>query len=327
MNFKPFEVEIYRGSKVESRQTVHAALYSFKKNKIEVYGDSQLSVFPRSSLKPIQALPLLVSGASHFFNLTDEELTLACASHRGQLIHTEPIKKWLLKIGFKETDLECGTHAPMDQESLFSLLKSNGGPSPIHNNCSGKHTGMLTLASFLKITTKNYVSFSHPVQQKINEAIAKLCHIKLSDISFGIDGCSIPAPCLPLIKLAEGFAEFSTPTRLNELESNACKQLYAACVAHPLLLAGSGHYNTEMMIETKGRVLLKGGAEGVMTMAIPDLEMGIALKAIDGNSRATEFCSSILLQKLGLIDNSSLFLEPKIKNWNNIETSSIRLKV
>ncbi len=326
MNYNPFEVEVVRGSKTESIHTVIAAVFSRHTKEIEFYGDVTRPIFPRSSMKPIQALPLILTGAAEHFKISQQELALACASHRGEAMHTNTVQSWLKKVGLSEADLECGTHAPANTEGLYRLLQNHGLPSAIHNNCSGKHSGMLTTAVHMGESTKNYVSFDHPVQQRITQQIEKLCRFTLTRESFGIDGCSIPAPCLPLIHLAEGFCEFVAPTHLTSTEADACVQLFSAFVANPLLTAGTGQYCSEVIAETKGRVLLKGGAEGVMIAAIPELKLGIALKTLDGNSRATELCTSVLLNRFGLLSNSSPFLSPKIKNWNQIETGYIRLK-
>lgn len=326
MHSKPFEIEITRGPQTESCHLVHAVVYDNSDSPLEIYGERDFPVFPRSSLKPIQALPLILTGAAQHFNVTNEEIALACASHRGELIHINPIKRWLHRMGLAETHLLCGTHSPANQEALFQLLREQGQPSALHNNCSGKHTGMLCTALHLGEDTKNYVTQNHPVQLRILQQIEEFCEFSLTSKSLGIDGCSIPAPCLPLEKLARGFAEFANPQRVSESTSEACRQVFHACVNHPLLTAGTGHFCSELMKETQGQVLIKGGAEGVVIAAVPSLKMGIALKTSDGNSRASELCLAILLHRLGLLSSESAFLSPKIVNWNKIETGLIRLK-
>lgn len=326
MSLKPFEVEITRGLQVESRHIVHAVVYTPQESHREIYGDGTFSTFPRSALKPIQALPLLMTGAAQHYQVTEEELALACASHRGEPMHVDRVRAWLKRIGCNETDLECGTHPPANQESLFDLIKAQGQPSAAHNNCSGKHTGMLTTAKHLGEPLKNYVTLIHPVQQRIKQYIEQFCGVALNEQSFGVDGCSIPAPAMPLINLAKGFGEWAAPSKVDENTAEACKQLFKACVKHPLLTAGTGHFCSDLMIATQGQVLVKGGAEGVVIAAIPELKMGIALKTVDGNSRAADFCLSVILQRLGLLSATSPLLTPKIYNWNKIETGAIRLK-
>lgn len=326
MQQKPFEIEITRGPKTESRHQVHGVIYGQEGKIIEVYGDSQFPVFPRSSLKPIQALPLILSGAAAHFGVSDAELALSCASHRGEPMHIDPIQAWLQRIGCTENDLECGTHPPAHQESLFQLLKSQKIPSAIHNNCSGKHTGMLATAKHLGEPLKNYVSLKHPVQQRLIQHVEQFCEFSLDSNSLGIDGCSIPAPCIPLENLARGFAQWVAPTKVDEATAQACARIYKAFVAHPLLTAGTGHYCSEVMLETQGRVLVKGGAEGVMIAAIPELKMGIALKTEDGNPRASDHCMSVLLARLGLLSSASSLLSPRIQNWQKTETGEIRIK-
>jgi L-asparaginase II len=331
MQFKALEVEVMRGSQVESRHIVNAVVFHRGEAQSDSYGDWGLPVFPRSSLKPIQALPLILTGAARHFEVTMAELALSCASHRGEAIHTEPINLWLGRLGLSENALECGVHPPSNQESLYNLLGDKKAPSAIHNNCSGKHTGMLTTALFMSEPTKNYVSLSHPVQQRLKKYIELFCGFELASESFGVDGCSIPAPCIPLKSLAQVFCEFAAPMHATKSilrvdEASACKTLFEACVTYPLLTSGHGSYYSEMMIQCNGKVLIKAGAEGVVTVAIPSLQIGIAIKAIDGNSRASEFCTSILLHRLGLLDAESPFLKPDITNWNMISTGYLRLR-
>lgn len=326
MSFSPFKIEILRGTQVESVHTVIASIFKRGSNSCwESYGDDERAISPRSCIKPLQALPLLLTRAAAQFQLGSEEIALACASHTGEDYHTSRIQNWMHKIGVSESDLECGTHPPSHPDTLYQLLKNQSLPSAIHNNCSGKHVGMLTTAIHTHEPIRNYVSLNHPVQQRIQHCIKTLCQIDLSSTSYGIDGCSVPTPFIPIKKLAVGFCEFIDPIHLSSSESDACQRIFSAFVEHPLLTAGNGRYCTEMMKETQSQVLLKGGAEGVMTGAIPQLKLGFALKALDGNSRASEFCTSILLNKFGLLPSTSSFLEPKIYNWSQIETGFIRL--
>lgn len=325
MSLAPFKIEVVRETEVESRHIVVASIYTRNADSLESYGDDEQPISPRSSIKPIQALPLILTNAAHHFQLGPEEIAVACASHTGEECHTHIIFNWMKKIGINETALECGTHPPTHTETLYKLLKNQALPSAIHNNCSGKHVGMLTTALYLKESIKNYVSQDHPVQQRIQYYIKTLCQMRSSSITYGIDGCSIPTPFIPIKKLAEGFCEFIDPIHLTSKESDACQKIFSACVDNPLLTTGTGRYCNEMMKETQGQVLLKGGAEGVMTGAIPKLKLGFALKTLDGNSRASELCTSILLNRLGLLSVSSSFLKPKIYNWNQIETGYLRL--
>ncbi len=326
MKSKTLEVEIIRGSQVESRHQVVASIYSREPKNHETFGDDNILVFPRSSLKPIQALPLILTKAADRFSLSNQELALACASHRGETFHITLLRDWMQKIGVTEADLECGAHPPAHIESHLALISHHERPSAIHNNCSGKHIGMLTTAIHLQEPIKNYVSQKHPVQTRILKSIEKLCQVNLNQNTLGIDGCSIPAPSMPLKKLAQGFCEFIDPIHLASAEADAAQKILLTCTSNPFLAAGTGHYCSEIMKQLQqDQVLLKGGAEGVMTGAIPKLKLGFALKALDGNSRATEFCTSMILNKFGLLPDSSPYLKPIISNWNNIETGYIRL--
>lgn len=285
MKFKILEVEIIRGSQTESRHQVIATVFSRQSKLCESFGDDSLLVFPRSSLKPIQALPLILTKASDHFHLNSQELALACASHRGEEFHISVLRQWMQRIGIAETDLECGSHPPAHPDSHYALNRKHEIPTSIYNNCSGKHIGMLTTAIHMQESIKNYVSQSHPVQTRIFQTIEKLCQVSLKHDTHGIDGCSIPAPAIPLNKLAQGFCEFVDPTQLSSTEIDATQKLLSACTTHPLLTAGTGHYCSEIMkLLHQDQVLLKGGAEGVMAGAIPKLKLGFAIKTLDGNS-------------------------------------------
>lgn len=326
MKAKIFEVEVIRGSQIESRHRVAASIYSRNKNYIDSFGDDNLIIYPRSSLKPIQALPLIITKTAENFQLGDQELALACASHRGESFHISILQNWMKKAGIKESFLECGIHPPANSDSHCTLIKSNIQASPIHNNCSGKHIGMISTALYLKEPIKNYVSLNHPVQKRILQSIEKLCKVHFNQDNLGIDGCSIPAPAISLRNLAIGFCELIDPIHLNSIEVDATIRVFNAFITNPFLTSGTGHYCSEMMtLLHHDQVLLKGGAEGVMAGAIPKLKLGFALKTLDGNARATEFCTSVLLNKLGFLSEQSPYLKPNITNWNQIETGSIRL--
>jgi L-asparaginase II len=319
-----FQIEITRGSNVESRHSVHAAIAFSDRREQDVFGSPDLLVFPRSSLKPIQALPLILTGAADRFQISSEELALACASHRGEPFHINPIRRWLTRLGLSESQLECGTHPPANHDSWSELIRSLQPITAIHNNCSGKHTGMLMTALHQGGECKDYVSLNHPVQQRILKLIELFTETPLSGKNLGIDGCSIPAPCVPLSKLAQAMADFADPHRFDSTVAEACRRVFAAFVQHPKLSSGTGHYCAEMMSLCQGRVLLKGGAEGVMVGAIPELKVGFAVKTLDGQTRASDYVTSLILEKLGVLGANNPYLHPKIYNWQQTETGLVR---
>ncbi len=330
MNLNPFTVAIYRGTHQESVHKVCAVITTQNKNlqKITSYGDSNNSVFPRSCLKPIQALPMFSTGAFQAFNTSQSELALACASHRGEDTHIEVVKKWLTRIGLDESDLECGTHPPSHPESLYQLYYNHEKPCALHNNCSGKHTGMLMTAIHCKESLKGYTRFDHPIQQRIIKFIESYSGFKFKLQDFGIDGCSIPAPILPLQNISQAFSQFAIfdNPKFSDIENEWRKIIFNAFVNNPLLTSGTLSYCTDIMKLATTPILVKGGAEGIMIAAIPDSKTGIAIKTIDGNSRATEVVMSHLLMQMGYLPSGgNNFLEPILKNWSEIETGTIKL--
>src|SRR5215469_15581936 len=158
----PALVEIMRGSLVESVHRGSIAVADTSGKIVFALGEIERPVYPRSSLKPIQALPLLESGAADAFGLGDEEIALACASHSGEPMHTDRVTAWLSRIGCQESDLACGPH-PVRYEPVWeAMLKRGEQPTRIHNNCSGKHTGFLTVARHRHVPTAGYERREHP---------------------------------------------------------------------------------------------------------------------------------------------------------------------
>src|SRR6478672_1985535 len=149
-------VEVRRGGITESRHRGHVVAIEPDGNVVAQLGVPETVTFLRSSAKPLQALPLLVSGAADAFGFTDREVALACASHNGEPIHTEIVASMLKKIGLTPDALKCGTHEPFSPEVNRELRARGEAPNVLQNNCSGKHAGMLALAVHLGAPTETY---------------------------------------------------------------------------------------------------------------------------------------------------------------------------
>jgi L-asparaginase II len=311
----PVAVEVVRGPAVESAHRVHAVVADGDGAVKAVYGDAARAVFPRSSIKPLQAVALVESGAAEAFRVSDEELALACASHAGEERHVKGVAAWLSRLGLSEKDLECGAHAPVADPCAPA--------SALANNCSGKHAGMLTLGLFLKSPTAGYVKLDHPVQQKILRTMSEMCGVPLPPSACCIDGCSAPNPSMPLQALARGFARFMRG------EPPACRRLYQAMTQNPGLVGGEGRADTLLMRAARGKIMSKGGAEGVHVAVIPDQDTVIALKAEDGAGRASQAALYLLLEKLRLADSAVLealkpVALPVMRNWRETEVGAVR---
>ncbi len=321
----PVLVELTRGSLVESVHRGAVAIASADGDIVFSLGDIETPVYPRSSLKPIQALPLLESGAADAFGLGDEEIALACASHSGEPMHTDRVRAWLQRIGLSASDLACGPH-PVRYEPVWEAMVRRGeAATTIHNNCSGKHSGFLTVARHWDIANAGYEHHDHPVQQAVAEALKELSGIK-SDFAWGVDGCLAPNFALPLSGFARAFAKLARPEALPEPRATAAQRIVRAMTAHPELVAGTGRACTAFMRAAKGRAAVKTGAEGYFAAIVPERGLGIALKIDDGAGRAAETAMAAILDKLGLLDQATAraFLAAPVLNTRSAKVGERR---
>jgi L-asparaginase II len=294
----PLVVEVTRGSVVESRHDVDLILVDARGQVEEVRGDPQGLVYPRSALKPIQATPLLTTGAAQAMGLGAAELALACASHGGEHEHVTLVEDWLTRHGYSARDLECGAHRPLTLSAADDLVRSGREPDARHNCCSGKHTGFLTVAAFLGIDPTGYISPGHPIQtDHVDPAIEDFCRVRLDGSEPGIDGCGIPTHPIPLAALATGWAQLG--------QRGAGRELLDAMVSHPHLVAGTGHADTTLMQEAAGRAAVKHGAEGVHCGVDRRDGRAFALKARDGANRAAAAAAAWVLDRWGAIEHAA----------------------
>ena len=307
-------VEVLRGGRVESRHRVSSCVVGADRGAppLLAVGDIAAPVYPRSAIKPFQALPLLETGAAEAFDVPDEEVALACASHGGEPAHVERVAAWLARLGLEERHLACGPHPPMHAASAAALAASGAKPTRLHNNCSGKHTGMLTACLHLGLPVEGYASPTHPLQRRITAALAELVSLPALEAP-GTDGCSLPAFVMPLRALAHAAA---------------LRRAGAAMRAHPLLVAGTGRICTVLMRHAPD-VVAKTGAEGVFLAALPSRGLGLALKAEDGASRAAEVALLAFLDHIGAIPPDARaalapFARPRLRDFNGAEVGEAR---
>ena len=297
MDANPILAEAIRGNWVENRHRGAYVIVDAGGRIIASAGDIERPVFPRSAIKSMQALPIFSRQAEGKFHHTEEELALACASHHGEDVHVATANGLLTRIGLSAADLECGAHAPTNAAAREALRASGGQPSPLHNNCSGKHSGMLSVAVAMGVPTAGYVAREHEVQKVVRAAVEAVIGEPLTEDKCGTDGCSIPTFAAPLRAFAYGFARIATGKGLPEVLADAARRLFDAATTHPHLVAGTGHPDTLLMAAFKGRLMQKGGAEGVQCGAIRDKGWGYALKCDDGNMAASHAMLAGLLLK------------------------------
>ena len=296
-------VEVTRNDTVESRHFGAAVVCDFKGNVVNSWGDIKSLVFPRSALKPMLAIHLIESGASDRYTLSDAELSLACSSHQGEQIHQDLVASWLNRLELTEEHLACGAVLPENTESAHQLLASGQHGCRIHHNCSGKHTGFLTTALHLALPLDNYHLITHPLQQLSLDILSNLANCDLKQYPIGIDGCGLPAPTMPLLKLGHATARFAKPVDLPGTRAQAIYRLHEAITNEPLYVAGHGTVVSELNEVTKGAVLAKTGAEGIVTAALPERGLGIALKITDGSDRARSVALLAILDHLDALSD------------------------
>ena len=313
----PVAVEVWRGPRVESRHRVSVMVADGSGRTILALGDIDRPIYPRSAVKPFQALPLLETGAADALGVTEAELALACASHSAEPSHLELVGSWLARLGVDDEALVCGPHAPLHAASAEALIRAGLQPRKIHNNCSGKHTGMLTLAKHLGVSLEGYAEPEHPVQRLVRATMEELTDGAV-ERDMGIDGCGLPTFAMPLRALATAFARFASPEALGPDRARAARRVGEAMRRHPQLVAGTGRCCSAVMTALPG-VLAKTGAEGVYVAAVAGRGLGIALKAEDGAGRAAEVALLAILDRLGLIDGGAAaelasFATPTLRN-------------
>lgn len=300
----PILVEVTRGGLVESVHRGAIAIARADGSLPFGLGDTQSPVYPRSSLKPIQALPLVESGAADSFGLSDEEIVLACASHSGEPMHTSRVAAWLERIGCSEADLACGPQPVRYEPVWIDMVRHGHRATRIHNNCSGKHTGFLTVARHWEIATGGYERHGHPVQQAVAQALSDLAGLE-GELPWGVDGCAAPNFALPLAAFARALARLADPASLPDGRGHAARRIVQAMNAHPELVAGTGRSDTILMRASGGRAATKAGAEGFYAAIVPQAGLGIALKIEDGAGRAAETAMAAILDRLGLLSDDS----------------------
>lgn len=325
----PVVVEVRRGPLVESRHRGAVAVVDADGAIVWSVGDTAAAVFPRSAIKALQALPLVESGAADRFGWRADALALACASHGGEAAHVDGVAAMLGKLGLDVSALRCGAHWPAYQPAALALAR-HGGPTALHNNCSGKHAGFLALASVMSVDRETYWRPEHPVQLTVHAVLEDLTGAALGPACCAVDGCSVPTWAIPLKNLAHAFAKFGSGRGLSPWRAKAAARLRAACARYPWHVAGTGRFCTGIMTLFGARAFVKTGAEGVFCGALPDQGLGVAVKCDDGAGRAAEAVMAAVLARFLPLQASeraelSGFVHPVLRNWNGIEVGAVQV--
>ena len=291
------DVEVTRGDTVESRHRVHAAVVQGDQ-LIAGAREAHLVTMWRSCAKPFQVMPLLVSGGFDKLTWGPEELTLACASHGAEPEHLAIAERMLTSIGLEEGDLACGPHEPLSARGA-RLWRESGQPlTRLHNNCSGKHSAMLARAITMGWPTRDYQRIEHPVQRACVGEVSCWTGVSLDDMTIAVDGCSAAVMALPLDRMALAYARFGAAIHAGD---EVPSRIAAAIRAHPTLLGGTDRFDTIVLQETQGRVIVKVGAEGVHSVTVPERRIGFVVKAEDGAVRAQQAAVVEVLRVLEIL--------------------------
>lgn len=333
--------ELRRGGVIESLHHGAVAIVDVHGGLLKSYGNPGAVTYIRSAAKPIQILPFLEYGGREYYSLTDREIALMCASHSGTDMHMAVLEKLQKKVGVLESELLCGTHYPSDKPTADQMRRNGVLPTPNRHNCSGKHTGMLAFMRMLHANDPpnssrlQYIDPQHPIQLEIIKAFAEMSEISPSEIHVGVDGCSAPNFALPLYNVALAYAKLGSTEQSNVQSTrrlDACQTVTRAMTSHPDMVAGPGKFDTQIMEIYRGRILVKGGAEGYQAaLLMPGVlapgspSIGIAIKIADGDQRLRIRSAVILevIRQLGvLMDEQKAAVETfgpcfPVLNWRD----------
>jgi L-asparaginase II len=322
-------IEVRRGDTVESRHHVHIAVVDGNGRLRASSGAAGFVAFARSAIKPMQTVPLIEDGAADRFGFTEAEIALCCASHSGEPRHVTAVDAMLRKVGAMEEALACGPHEPLGRQAAAELARQRSEPTRVHNNCSGKHTGMLALARMHGWPLAGYHEAGHPVQDRMQQELARWAELPADEMETAVDGCGVVTFALPLDRMARAFGRFAAAARRGD---DAPARIVQAMTRNPEYVAGTDRLCTELMRVARGRVFVKVGAEGVYCAGVPGAELGIALKVEDGALRAAEPAIIATLKALAILSDDEVadlarFAEPDITNTRGETVGVLRARI
>jgi L-asparaginase II len=254
----------------------------------------------------LQAIPVILSGAADRFGFTEAEIAICCASHSAADYHLEAVKGVLGKIGLSEADLRCGVHAPSDQKESERLVLAGASPNQLHNNCSGKHAGMLAVCLAKGWPIENYLDPDHPLQQWILDIVAEYTGLDRSEIPSTTDGCSLPTFYVPLSALATAIARFVAKGAAGD---PAARRILDAVAHYPEMIYERGGFDSELIRVLGGKGIAKRGAMAIFAAGIESPAhgaIGVVVEMEDGNITPMSPIVMRALEKLGLLDADQL---------------------
>jgi L-asparaginase II len=304
-------VNLTRGGTLECQHTGFIAVVNSRGELRAQVGDPHWQTFSRSTLKALQALPLLSAGGPSQFGFSQPQIALLCASHNGEAQHVSQVQGMLDKIGMNYKRLLCGCHLPLQFTYTDTPVPAGLQFDERHNNCSGKHAGFLAYCVQHGLPTEAYTAPDHPLQQAIRRDVARVVRMEEKDMPMGIDGCSAPNYAMPLSKLALAYARLASGARDSEF-GESFAQLGEAMTTHPELVSGSGRNDLAFMRAGHGDWVSKVGADGVQVLGSKSRGEAFAIKILDGNKAALFAAAVEVLDQLGWLDAGQ---REELKPW------------
>jgi L-asparaginase II len=326
--------EVTRGGAVESAHVGTVVVADVSGRPVAWAGDPDQFAYFRSSAKPFQAVPLVESGAADRFGFTPAEIALCCASHSAEATHQDQVLAMLNKLGLDDHALQCGAPFPIDEHESALIRAGKKPKSPLHCDCSGKHTGMLASCRQLGYPIESYLEPEHPLQQTIRGIVGEVCRTTGDRLRLATDGCSVPTFGTSVGSMAAAFAALASPDSApaggGREHAEALNRIRAAMTAHPENVGGSvGRLDTDLMKHSRGRMVAKSGAEGLLCAGVPEHGLGIAIRVADGSFRSHAVILAQALRQLELIEESVIGAlmadwDPRLINHNRRHVGDLR---
>ena len=308
------KTHITRGKITESIHDSKCIIKNYNYDTILTTNHANELVYPRSAIKIIQAIPFIKSKAYKKYNLTKKQIAISCSSHRGESEHLKVLEEWLIKLNIDKELLKCGIHNPLNKKYSDKLLLSGKKPNQLHNNCAGKHLGMISacLTNFMDV--KKYLEPNHPYQIKIKSVLEFFTETKINNNQIGTDGCSAPQYAFPLENLAVSMINLIKQYKEKNIYSEEVRLLFESISKYPQLTGSKSIYPTQLMLATNGNIFAKEGAEGVLLFAHKVKKIGGVIKVEDGNERALPSVANEIFKKLNILNRKEL---NKLSKWTN----------
>ena len=323
---------VTRGKIVESTHVSKCIIKDYNFNTIFSTNNDKDLVYPRSAIKIFQAIPFIRTKAYKKFKLSQKQIAISCSSHCGEKEHLKVLEDWIKKIKIKKNLLKCGIHNPLNFKSSDKLLLSGEKPNQLHNNCAGKHLGMITSCLSKNMDVNKYTEMNHPYQKIIRNCLEYFTESKILNIQKGVDGCSAPQYAFPLNNLSLAMINLIKHYNEEKFYSHEIKILLKAIGKYPQLTGSKSIYPSQLMAATEGKIFSKGGAEGVLLFAHKEKKIGGVIKVADGNERALPSVANEIFKELKILNNNELkklskWSHQKIFNHANVNVGKIYTKI